>query len=64
VIISVYNTHVKVFIMQVECVYCAVRTDFLNTFQVLLSLQSAEAWDPSKKQHCFGNREAWKSTVT
>jgi hypothetical protein len=37
-IISLYSINWLVFITEMQCVYCAVRTDFLNIIQVNLSL--------------------------
>jgi hypothetical protein len=38
-IISLYNINWLVFITETECVYCAVRTGYLNVIQVNFSLQ-------------------------
>jgi hypothetical protein len=59
-IISLYNINWLVFIIETECVYCAVRTGYLNIFQVKLNLQytfifilllpegrAGKTWEPS-----------------
>ena len=38
-IISLYNINWLVFITETKCVYCAVRTGYLNVIQVNFSLQ-------------------------
>jgi hypothetical protein len=37
-IISLYSINWLVFITETECVYCAVRTEYLSIIQILLSL--------------------------
>jgi len=41
-IISLYNINWLVFITQTQCVYCAVRTGYLNTLRVSLSIYAVE----------------------
>ena len=41
VIISLHSINWLVFITETECVYCAVRAEYLNIIQVTLSLRSA-----------------------
>jgi hypothetical protein len=41
-IISLYNINWLVFITEIECVYCAVRTGYLNTLRFSLSIYGAE----------------------
>jgi hypothetical protein len=60
-IISLYSINWLVFITETECVYCAVRTEYLNVIQVDFSLQRSitvsqhmTAGAPSDLQHTHG----------
>jgi hypothetical protein len=41
-IISLHSINWPVFITETECVYCAVRTEYLNTIQINFILQDFE----------------------
>jgi hypothetical protein len=43
-IISLYSINWLVFITEIECVYCVVRTEWLNVIHVNLSLEMALPW--------------------
>jgi hypothetical protein len=51
-IISPYSTNRLVFITETECVYCAVRTGYLNKITVKISLKSYKWLRPRRTRQC------------
>ena len=52
-IISLYNINWPVSITQTQCVYCAVRTGYLNTLQITRSYSKRSAGAPKFTQQCI-----------
>lgn len=53
-VISLHNTNWSIFITEIECVYYAVRTDFLNVIQINFVFNGFKL---NKKKFCNKNSE-------
>jgi hypothetical protein len=57
--VSLYSINWLVFVTETECVYCAVRTEYIYSIsthmQLVPAAQTGEGWDTSKNRCSFGN---------